>query len=84
MRKKGLWKRPSRQQDLFYRFWNGAAFDENKNLLKELGPEQYFGDESLFNESSRSYTAICKTDAELITLPEAICFRSSLSALRLL
>jgi|SRR3990167_3770390 len=42
--------------------------DERMRPLKELSVGEFFGDESLFNESPRAYTAICKTDALLLTL----------------
>jgi CRP-like cAMP-binding protein len=42
--------------------------DERMRLLTELGPNDLFGDESLFNEQTRSYTAICKQDSLLLTL----------------
>jgi len=43
-------------------------FDEKMRPLVELHAEQYFGDESLFNESQRTYSAQCKTDSMLLTL----------------
>lgn len=43
-------------------------FDEQMRPLGILTANDYFGDESLFNEQSRSYTAICKTDALLLIL----------------
>jgi CRP/FNR family cyclic AMP-dependent transcriptional regulator len=42
--------------------------DERFKLLTELTAGDYFGDESLFNEQSRGYAAICKTDALFLTL----------------
>ena len=42
--------------------------DEWLKPISELRPPDYFGDESLFNEQPRSYAAICKTDALLLTL----------------
>ena len=43
-------------------------FDENRKLLSELSPGDYFGDESLFNEQPRGYAALCKTDTLFLTL----------------
>jgi signal-transduction protein with cAMP-binding, CBS, and nucleotidyltransferase domain len=43
-------------------------FDVNMRSIAHLKTGDYFGDESLFNEQSRSYGAICKTDALLLTL----------------
>jgi CRP-like cAMP-binding protein len=43
-------------------------FDKKMKPLTELHSEQYFGDESLFNESPRTYGAQCKTDSMLLTL----------------
>lgn len=34
----------------------------------ELGPGDFFGDESLFNEQPRAYAASCKSDSILLTL----------------
>jgi CRP-like cAMP-binding protein len=42
--------------------------DERMKVLCELGPGDYFGDESLFNEQPRLYSAVCKTDALFLTL----------------
>lgn len=42
--------------------------DEMMRPLYALGSNDFFGDESVFNEQPRSYGAICKTDAELLTL----------------
>lgn len=43
-------------------------FDEKSKLLFVLTNDQYFGDESLFNDRSRAYSAICKTDTLLLSL----------------
>lgn len=43
-------------------------FDEKSKLLYELTTDQYFGDESLFNDRARAYSAICKTDTLLLSL----------------
>lgn len=42
--------------------------DERMRPICDLGTSEFFGDESLFNESQRGYGAICKTDAMLLTL----------------
>lgn len=42
--------------------------DDKMRAIAELGSGEFFGDESLFNDSPRSYSAICKTDAMLLTL----------------
>jgi CRP-like cAMP-binding protein len=42
----------------------GSSFDP----AAELHAGDYFGDESLFNEQPRTYTASCKTDALFLTL----------------
>jgi CRP-like cAMP-binding protein len=36
--------------------------------LAELGPADYFGDESLFNDLPRAYGARCRTDTLFLTL----------------
>ena len=42
--------------------------DEWMKPRAELGVGDYFGDESLFNDQPRTYTAVCKTDALFLTL----------------
>jgi CRP/FNR family transcriptional regulator, cyclic AMP receptor protein len=42
--------------------------DARLNPLLELSSGDFFGDESLFNDSPRAYVAVCKTDALLLTL----------------
>jgi CRP-like cAMP-binding protein len=42
--------------------------DERMKPLAELGPGDYFGDESLFNDQPRAYAAVCQTDALFLTL----------------
>ncbi len=42
--------------------------DEKMRPIAELSASEFFGDESLFNDSPRSYSALCKTDAMLLTL----------------
>lgn len=43
-------------------------FDDKSKLLCELTKGHYFGDESLFNEQPRAYSASCKTDTLLLSL----------------
>jgi CRP-like cAMP-binding protein len=43
-------------------------FDDQSKFLCELTNGNYFGDESLFNEKPRTYSAICKTDTLLLSL----------------
>lgn len=38
------------------------------NVLAVLGIDDFFGDESIFNEKRRAYSAISKTDCILLTL----------------
>ena len=42
--------------------------DEKARPLIQLSGSDFFGDESLFNEQSRTYSAICKTDCLFLTL----------------
>lgn len=42
--------------------------NNERRALCELTTGDYFGDESLFNELPRGYTAICKTDTLFLTL----------------
>lgn len=44
------------------------VFDANRRPLCELGPGDYFGDESLFNELPRGYAVLCKADTLFFTL----------------
>ena len=43
-------------------------FDERMKLLTELAAPDYFGDEAIFNENPRAYSAVCKTDGILLSL----------------
>lgn len=43
-------------------------FDRTGQAQGELSSGDYFGDESLFNEHARGYTAKCKSDALFLTL----------------
>ena len=43
-------------------------FDPQGKLITAIGSLQFFGDESLFNENPRSYSAICKKDTHLLSL----------------
>ena len=47
---------------------NVEIFDDKNRILATLSGGGYFGDESLFNEQPRSYSAICKTDTLLLSL----------------
>ncbi len=42
--------------------------DDRMKPYAELGPGDFFGDESMFNDQPRNYTAICKTDTLFLTL----------------
>lgn len=42
--------------------------DERSRLIAELSTGDFFGDESLFNEQPRAYSAICKADCLFLTL----------------
>lgn len=42
--------------------------DEQQRCLATLGPEDFFGDESLFNEKPRGYQAVSKTESLLLSL----------------
>lgn len=47
---------------------NVEIFDEKGRLLTSVTSGYYFGDESLFNEQPRAYSAICKVDTLLLSL----------------
>jgi CRP/FNR family cyclic AMP-dependent transcriptional regulator len=47
---------------------NVEIFDDQSRRLSKLSSNHYFGDESLFNEQPRTYSAICKTDTLLLSL----------------
>lgn len=42
--------------------------DMHQNLITTLGADEFFGDESLFNEKPRAYSAISKTETILFAL----------------
>lgn len=42
--------------------------DENKNIIKTLNENDFFGTESLFNEKPRGYTVICSKDSLLMSI----------------
>lgn len=42
--------------------------DKNKNLISELLPQDFFGDENLFHYKNRHYTAKTKTKTALLSL----------------
>lgn len=47
---------------------NISMKDASNNTLAALGPNDFFGDESLFSEQPRAYNAICQTDVTLLAL----------------
>lgn len=51
-----------------YIIGKGAVMLKTSTTKKILTPEDFFGDESLFNEQARSYKAICIKDSLLLTL----------------
>ena len=61
---------PGQVANRIYLIASGSVqiFDEQRRLLAELPPGDYFGDESLFNEQPRGYAATCKTDTLFLTL----------------
>lgn len=61
---------PGQVANRIYLIAEGAVqiFDEHRRLVCDLGVGDYFGDESLFNEQPRSYSAVCKTDTVFLTL----------------
>jgi uncharacterized membrane protein len=46
--------------------------DADTVLLKEIGPGEYFGELSLFDDKPRSASAICETSVELLELDRGI------------
>jgi CRP-like cAMP-binding protein len=42
--------------------------DDKLKIVNELTSHDAFGDESLFNEAPRAYSALCKNDTEFLTL----------------
>lgn len=42
--------------------------DDRMRPISELGPGDFFGDESLFNEQPRSYSAVCLSDSHLLAM----------------
>lgn len=42
--------------------------DSKGQKLATLGPDEFFGEESLFSEKPRAYEAICKTETLLLAL----------------
>ena len=61
---------PGQVANRIYFVEKGAVqiFDQKMKPLSELSTGDYFGDESLFNEETRSYAANCKGDTLLLTL----------------
>ncbi len=53
-----------------YLIISGEILIQNKchQLLAELGMGDFFGDEALFNEQKRAYSASCKSKVELLAL----------------
>jgi len=51
-----------------YLIVQGNVKIERDQKILILEPNDFFGDESLFNEQPRSYGAICTTDSQLLTL----------------
>ncbi len=45
-----------------------AIYGPEKKLIASLKEEDFFGDESLFNERARSYHAVCESKTLFITL----------------
>lgn len=45
-----------------------SILDKNQVQLASLGPEDFFGDESIFSEKPRGYTATCQEDTILLSL----------------
>lgn len=42
--------------------------DRHKQTLAVIGPDDFFGDESLFHDRPRTYEALCDIDSVLLTL----------------
>jgi CRP/FNR family cyclic AMP-dependent transcriptional regulator len=61
---------PGQVANRVYLIFEGSVqiLDEHKRHRCDLGPGDYFGDESLFNDQPRSYSAICKSDTIFFTL----------------
>lgn len=47
---------------------NVAIVNKEEKVLAQLGPNDFFGDESLFSEQPRAYEAKCQTNAVLLGL----------------
>jgi CRP-like cAMP-binding protein len=61
---------PGQVANRVYFIWSGTVqiLDEKNKPVSELTANDFFGDESLFNEQPRSYTSIYKTDSVFLTL----------------
>lgn len=61
---------PGQVANRIYFIWSGSVqiLDERNKPLSELSANDYFGDESLFNEQPRTYTALCKSDTLFLTM----------------
>ena len=64
---------PEQEAHRMYFIINGHVVisDRTGSKLAELLPGDFFGDESLFNEKQRAYSAVCKTKVELLSLPRS-------------
>jgi CRP/FNR family transcriptional regulator, cyclic AMP receptor protein len=45
-----------------------AIYTQNHQLIARLGSGDFFGEESLFNDQPRGYSAFCSTETNLLTL----------------
>ena len=61
---------PGQVANRIYLIASGSVqiYDAERKYLCEMITGDYFGDESLFNEQPRGYTAICKSDTLFLTL----------------
>ncbi|EKE08474.1 MAG: Crp/Fnr family transcriptional regulator [uncultured bacterium] len=59
---------PGQVANRVYMIASGAVAIFSHNSIKELAVGDFFGDESLFNDQPREYTAICASDTILLTL----------------
>lgn len=61
---------PGQVANRIYLIAHGAVsiLDERGRSLCEVSAGDFFGDESLFNEQPRTYSAICKTECLFLTL----------------
>lgn len=61
---------PGQVANRIYLIASGSVqiYDAERGAICNLSSGDYFGDESLFNERPRSYTAICNSDTLFLTL----------------